>query len=128
MIAYLGYQNWNQLCMRETGRSIENTFFHAELGLQEEGSVIIKAITGLLEKSQNLVLLEGYQCDKCGNTRTSRKADLVTHISEVMIFHLGLFQFSNDFNAISKITPNLCIQEVFIMKVDIVTVCITPSA
>ena len=110
------------------GHSIENTFSCTELGLQEEASVNIEPITGLLEKSQNLVLLEGYQCDKCGNVRTSRKADLVTHTSEVMIFYLELFQYSNESNTINKITPNLSIQEIFIMKVDMVRVCITRLA
>ena len=125
MIAYLRYHYWNQLCLRETGHSTENTFSCAELGLLGEVSANIETITGLLEKSQNLVLL-GYHCDKCRNIGTSRKADLVTHISEVVILHLELFQYSNEFNVINKITSNLYIQEVFIMKVDMLTVCIAP--
>ena len=40
--------------------STENTFSCNELGLPVEGSVNFETITGLLEKSQNPVLLEGY--------------------------------------------------------------------
>ena len=43
-----------------------------------------------------------------GNVSTSRKADLVTHTLETMIFHLELFY---KFNAINKITLYLSIQE-----------------
>lgn len=92
------------------GCCTENAFPCTELGLQVEGSVNIET-TGLLEKSQNLVLLEGYQCDKCRNVGTSRQADIGTHTSEVTIFHLELFQYSNEFNTINKITPNLYILE-----------------
>lgn len=77
------------------GHSTENTFSCAELGLQVQGSVITET-TGLLEKSQNSVLLEGCQCSECGNVGTSRKADLVTHTSEIMIFHVELFQYSSE--------------------------------
>lgn len=111
MIAYLIYHYWNQLCLRQTGHSTENTFSCTELVLQVEGSSIIETIIGLLEKPQNSVLLEGYQCDKCGNVDTSRKVDFVTHTSEIMIFPLELFQYSRNFNAINKITLNLNIQE-----------------
>ena len=68
-----------------------------------------ETITGVPEESQNLVLLEGYQCDKCGNVSTGRKADLVT--SEILIYHLELFQYSIKINVIDKATPDLNIQE-----------------
>ena len=99
------------MCEGNCRHSTENTFSHTELGLQVEGSVNTETISEPLEKSQNPILLEGYRCDKCGNVGTIRKADLVTHISEIMIFHLELFQYSNKFYAINKITPNLYIQE-----------------
>ena len=68
-----------------------------------------ETITGVPEESQNLVLLEGYQCDKCGNVSTGRKADLVT--SEILIYHLELFQYSIKINVIDKATLDLNIQE-----------------
>ena len=68
------------MCEGNRGHSTKSTFSCTELGLQVEDSLNIETITGLLEKSQNPVLSEGYQCDKCGNVGTSRKADLVTYI------------------------------------------------
>ena len=95
--------------MRESGSTIENKFFRAELGLQMGVLGNTETITGVPEESQNLVLLEGYQCDKCGNVSTGRKADLVT--SEILIYHLELFQYSIKINVIDKATPDLNIQE-----------------
>ena len=97
--------------MRESGSTIENKFFRAELGLQMGVLGNTETITGVPEEWQNLVLLEGYQCDKCGNVSTGRKADLVTHTSEILIYHLELFQYSIKINVIDKATPDLNIQE-----------------
>ena len=47
------------MCEGSCGHSTEKTFSRTELGLQVEGSLNIETITGLLEKSQNPVLLEG---------------------------------------------------------------------
>ena len=66
------------MCEGTCRHSTENTFSCTELGLKVEVSANTETI-GLLEKSQNLVLLESYRCDKCGNVVTTRKADLVTH-------------------------------------------------
>ena len=98
------------MCEENCGHSIENTFSCAGLGLQVEGSRNTETVTGLLEKLQNLALL-GYQCDKCRNIGTIRKTDLVTHPSKIIFFHLELFQYSSEFNAINKISPDLNIQE-----------------
>ena len=45
------------------------------------------------------------------NVGTGRKADLVTHTSEILIYHLKLFQYSTKINVIDKATPHLNIQE-----------------
>ena len=45
------------------------------------------------------------------NVGTGRKADLVTHTSESLIYHLELFQYSMKINVIDKATPDLNIQE-----------------
>lgn len=97
--------------MRESGSTIENKFFSAELGLQMGVLGNTETITGVPEESQKLFLLEGYQCDKCGNVGTGRKADLVIHTLEILIYQLELFQNRIKINAIDKVTPDLNIQE-----------------
>ena len=97
--------------MRESGSTIENKFFSAELELQMGVLGNTETITGVPEESQNLVLLEGYQCDKCGNVGTGRKADLVTHTLEILVYQLELFQYRIKINVIDKVTPDLNIQE-----------------
>ena len=97
--------------MRESGSTIENKFSCAELGLQMGVLGNTETITRVPEESQNLVLLEGYQCDKCGNVDTGIKADLVTHTSDILIYNLELFQYSIKINVIDKAAPDLNIQE-----------------
>ena len=97
--------------MRESGFTIENKFFSAELGLQMGVLGNTETITAVTEESQNLVLLEGYQCDKCGNVGNGRKGDLVTHTLEILIYHLELFHYRIKINVIDRATPDLNIQE-----------------
>ena len=92
--------------MRESGSTIENKFFSAELGLQMGVLGNTETITGVPEESQNLVLLEGYQCDKCGNVGTGRKADLVTHTSEILIF---IWNFSSRASKLMSLIKSLLI-------------------
>ena len=92
------------ICEGNCRHSTENIFSHTELRLQVEDLINTETITGLLEKTQIPVLLEGCQC---GNVGTSRSADLVTQTFEIMIFHLNY----SEYNAINKIIPNLNIHK-----------------
>lgn len=114
------------MCEGTCRHSTENTFSCTELGLKVEVSVNTETI-GLLEKSQNPVLLESYWCDKYGNVGTTRKADLVTHkinkiprsIKSLLIWIFKkIWVFEDPGNFIT----------LFIIKVDMKKVGTTPVA